>query len=128
MTPFELHEPQTLREAIELLDPDDPTVRPIAGGTALMLMMKAGVFRPTKLVSLRDVKDTEHDRASRGRRAQDRRHDAARGAGAFGGRAQARAGHHAHAAHAVECARAQCRDRRRRIWRTPIRTWTCRRC
>ncbi len=36
----------TLKEAIALLDPDDPTVRPIAGGTALMLMMKAGVFRP----------------------------------------------------------------------------------
>ena len=55
MTPFELHEPQTLREALALLDPEDPSVRAIAGGTALMLMMKAGVFRPTKLVSLRDV-------------------------------------------------------------------------
>jgi carbon-monoxide dehydrogenase medium subunit len=57
MTPFELAEPATLKEAITLLDPDDPTVRPIAGGTALMLMMKAGVFRPEKLVSLRNVKD-----------------------------------------------------------------------
>jgi aerobic carbon-monoxide dehydrogenase medium subunit len=57
MTPFELAEPATLKEAIALLDPDDPTVRPIAGGTALMLMMKAGVFRPEKLVSLRNVKD-----------------------------------------------------------------------
>ena len=56
MTPFELAEPTTLKEAIALLDPDDPTVRPIAGGTALMLMMKAGVFRPEKLVSLRNVK------------------------------------------------------------------------
>ena len=56
MTPFELAEPATLKEAIALLDPDDPTVRPIAGGTALMLMMKAGVFRPEKLVSLRNVK------------------------------------------------------------------------
>src|SRR3954470_16014617 len=55
MTPFELAEPATLKEAIALLDPDDPTVRPIAGGTALMLMMKAGVFRPEKLVSLRNV-------------------------------------------------------------------------
>ena len=53
MTPFELMEPETLGEALALLDPDDVSVRPIAGGTALMLMMKAGVFRPTRLVSLR---------------------------------------------------------------------------
>jgi carbon-monoxide dehydrogenase medium subunit len=55
MTPFELVEPTSLPEALRLLDPDDPTVRPIAGGTALMLMMKAGVFRPTRLVSLRKL-------------------------------------------------------------------------
>ena len=55
MTPFELVEPTSLSEALRLLDPDDPTVRPIAGGTALMLMMKAGVFRPTRLVSLRKI-------------------------------------------------------------------------
>jgi aerobic carbon-monoxide dehydrogenase medium subunit len=55
MTPFELVEPATLREAIGMLDPDDTSVRPIAGGTALMLMMKAGVFRPTRLVSLRKL-------------------------------------------------------------------------
>ncbi len=53
MIPFELVEPATLKEAIAAIDPDDPTVRPIAGGTALMLMMKAGVFTPRKLVSLR---------------------------------------------------------------------------
>src|SRR6266480_2802493 len=52
MIPFELVEPASLGEAISLLDRDDATVRPIAGGTALMLMMKAGVFRPTRLVSL----------------------------------------------------------------------------
>src|SRR5215470_5110979 len=57
MMPFELVEPATLGEAITLLDPDDDTVRPIAGGTALMLMMKAGVFRPTRLVALRRVAD-----------------------------------------------------------------------
>jgi aerobic carbon-monoxide dehydrogenase medium subunit len=55
MTPFELIEPATLSEAITALDPDDPSVRPIAGGTALMLMMKSGVFRPSRLVSLRRV-------------------------------------------------------------------------
>jgi len=55
MIPFDLAEPRSLCDAIKLLDPDDATVRPLAGGTALMLMMKAGVFRPSKLVSLRLV-------------------------------------------------------------------------
>ena len=55
MTPFEIAEPKSLREATALLDADDPTVRPIGGGTALMLMMKAGVFQPTRLVSLRSI-------------------------------------------------------------------------
>src|SRR5262249_51260705 len=57
MTPFELVEPQTLKEAVSLLDPDHPTLRPLAGGTALMLMMKSGVFRPTKLISLGKVRE-----------------------------------------------------------------------
>jgi aerobic carbon-monoxide dehydrogenase medium subunit len=55
VTPFELAEPTTVEEALRLLDPDDGTVRPLGGGTALMLMMKAGVFRPTRLVSLRKI-------------------------------------------------------------------------
>ncbi len=55
MSPFELLEPRSLREAIGLLDPDDATVRPISGGTAVMLMMKAGVLRPRRLVSLRAI-------------------------------------------------------------------------
>jgi len=55
MIPFELVEPTSLAKALELLNPDDATVRPIAGGTALMLMMKAGVFHPEKLVSLRKI-------------------------------------------------------------------------
>ena len=55
MTPFELEEPVTLGEALSLLDPEDPSVRAIAGGTALMLMMKSGLYRPRRLVSLRRV-------------------------------------------------------------------------
>jgi len=55
MISFELSEPSSLREAIALLDPDDPSVRPLGGGTALMLMMKSGVFAPTRIVSLRGV-------------------------------------------------------------------------
>lgn len=55
MIPFEIAEPRSLRQATSLLDADDASVRPISGGTALMLMMKAGVFQPTRLVSLRSV-------------------------------------------------------------------------
>jgi aerobic carbon-monoxide dehydrogenase medium subunit len=55
MNSFELDTPGSLREALGRLDPDDPSVRVIAGGTALMLMMKAGVFRPSRLVSLRAI-------------------------------------------------------------------------
>jgi carbon-monoxide dehydrogenase medium subunit len=55
MTPFELLEPRSLQEAVALLDPDDPSVRPVAGGTALMLMMKAGVFAPSRLISLQRI-------------------------------------------------------------------------
>ena len=55
MIPFDWVEPETLKEAVGLLDPDDPTIRPIAGGTALMLMMKAGVFTPSRLVSLAKI-------------------------------------------------------------------------
>jgi len=52
MTAFELVEPSSLGEALGLLDPDDPAVRPIAGGTALMLRMKTGLYQPRRLVSL----------------------------------------------------------------------------
>lgn len=55
MTPFEIAEPTSLAEAVGMLDPNDPTVRPLGGGTALVLMMKAGLFAPSRLVSLRRV-------------------------------------------------------------------------
>ena len=55
MSPFELVEPRTLHEAAGLIDSEDASVRAIAGGTALMLMMKSGVFQPSRLVSLRGV-------------------------------------------------------------------------
>ena len=55
--PFEFAEPKSLDAALALLDPDDPGVRPIAGGTALMLMLKSGLFRPRRLVGLRRVED-----------------------------------------------------------------------
>ncbi len=50
MAPFELERPAKLADAIALLDAEG--ARPFSGGTALMLMMKAGVLRPSRLVSL----------------------------------------------------------------------------
>ena len=55
MIPFELVEPRSLNEALKCLDRDDPYVGPIAGYTAVMLMMKPGLFRPQRLVSLRGL-------------------------------------------------------------------------
>jgi carbon-monoxide dehydrogenase medium subunit len=55
MLGFELSEPSTLDEAFDLLAAGDPGVRPMGGGTALMLMMKAQIFKPERLVSLRKV-------------------------------------------------------------------------
>ena len=54
MAPFELAEPDSVSQAISLLQGEG--VRPLAGGTALMLMMKAGVLRPARLVSLRKLR------------------------------------------------------------------------
>ena len=55
MIPFEMVEPASLAEAVSMLDPEDPTIRPVAGGTALMLMMKAGVFQPSTLICLHRI-------------------------------------------------------------------------
>jgi aerobic carbon-monoxide dehydrogenase medium subunit len=65
MISFEMAEPTSLSEAVSLLDPQEPTVRAVAGGTALMLMMKAGVFRPRRLVSLHHI-EPEYARISLG--------------------------------------------------------------
>jgi carbon-monoxide dehydrogenase medium subunit len=61
MIPFEMVEPRSLDEAIAMLDPQEPTIRAVAGGTALMLMMKAGVFQPTRLICLHKI-EPEHGR------------------------------------------------------------------
>jgi aerobic carbon-monoxide dehydrogenase medium subunit len=53
--PFDMVEPTSLKEAMSLLNPDEPTIRPVGGGTALMLMMKAGVFQPSLLVCLHKI-------------------------------------------------------------------------
>ena len=116
MTPFELARAAFPARGGALLDTGEPTVRPIAGGTALMLMMKAGVFRPARLVSLRAVEERYSRSQRTGRRAADRRHDDAVRAGALASWCASKLpGHHPDAAHAVEHPRAQRRDRRRHL-------------
>jgi carbon-monoxide dehydrogenase medium subunit len=55
LSSFDLVEPRSFEEALGYLDSEDPAVRPIGGGTALMLMMKAQIFKPARLVSLRHL-------------------------------------------------------------------------
>jgi aerobic carbon-monoxide dehydrogenase medium subunit len=52
MVPFELHVPTTLDEALDLLDRHGEDARPIAGGTALTLLMQQRLVLPGHLVSL----------------------------------------------------------------------------
>lgn len=52
MSGFEFVHPASLGEAIALLGGDDPSVRPWSGGTALMLMVKSGLFQPSRFVCL----------------------------------------------------------------------------
>ena len=57
MKSFELSEPATLSDALGVLDAEDTSIRALAGGTALLLMMKTRLFHPTRLVSLRGLRD-----------------------------------------------------------------------
>lgn len=55
MIPFEFLLPYSLDEALSLLDAEDPRIRAVGGGTAVMLMMKAGILQPARLVSLHRI-------------------------------------------------------------------------
>lgn len=54
---FEVFEPATVGEAFHLLTDSGIDARPVGGGTALMLMMKARLYQPDRLVSLRRLGD-----------------------------------------------------------------------
>src|SRR4026208_2264380 len=55
MRRFELAEPQTLEEACALLS-DDDDAKALAGGTALLTLIKHGIFVPKTLVNLKKIK------------------------------------------------------------------------
>ncbi|MPZ52403.1 MAG: 4-hydroxybenzoyl-CoA reductase [Acidimicrobiia bacterium] len=52
MTDLEIHQPDTLDEALELLSRLGEDVKVIAGGTAMVLMLKTGLIAPESMVSL----------------------------------------------------------------------------
>lgn len=60
MRGFDIVEPSSLEETFGLLGTGDPAVRPMGGGTGLILMMKSELFKPTRLVSLRKLGDPFH--------------------------------------------------------------------
>jgi carbon-monoxide dehydrogenase medium subunit len=55
MAALEIAEPEKLDDAYTMLGTEEGSIRPMGGGTALMLMMKAQLFKPSMLVSLRKI-------------------------------------------------------------------------
>src|SRR5439155_14431977 len=66
MLPFELHVPSTLDEALDLLDQHQEDGRPIAGGTALTLLMQQRLVLPDHLVSLGRIPELQRTDVSNG--------------------------------------------------------------
>jgi carbon-monoxide dehydrogenase medium subunit len=65
MLPFELLQPRTMEDALEMLA-DDPEARPLAGGTALVVLMKHAILRPERLVNLKRIEGARGIAASGG--------------------------------------------------------------
>jgi len=55
LRPFELHEPETVAEAVAALARLDGEARIVAGGTALVPMIRLGLVAPDRLISLHRV-------------------------------------------------------------------------
>lgn len=66
MIPFELHVPTRVDEALDLLERYGEDARPIAGGTALVLLMQQRLVRPEHLVSLGQVRELQGIEAGNG--------------------------------------------------------------
>ena len=64
--PFELAEPESLPEALDVLGDAGGETRVVAGGTALVPMMRLGLVRPERVVSLHRVSGLGELRAESG--------------------------------------------------------------
>lgn len=60
MIDFELHHPQSLEEAFDLLETHGDDARIMAGGTALILQMKQRLAHPEHVICLRRVPGLDH--------------------------------------------------------------------
>jgi len=54
---FKYYEPETLSEAIELLDKLGPEAKILAGGTDLLVQIKMGVIRPKYIVNIKRIRE-----------------------------------------------------------------------
>jgi carbon-monoxide dehydrogenase medium subunit len=59
IAPFEYHRPDSLEEALGLLEEHGEDARAVAGGTALTILMKQRLVRPTALVALDNIPDLQ---------------------------------------------------------------------
>src|SRR2546422_10661083 len=66
MNAFEYAAPRTLDEALAVLGEHGDEARIIAGGTALVTLMRQRLIRPSCLVSLRDVKGLDRIETANG--------------------------------------------------------------
>ncbi len=55
MTSFDLHEPRSLREAFALLERHGEGAHLLAGGTALLLLIRSGLLLPDHIISLQRI-------------------------------------------------------------------------
>jgi aerobic carbon-monoxide dehydrogenase medium subunit len=66
MNPFEFRQPDTLEEALTLLHDLGEDARAIAGGTALVIMLKQRLVMPDCLISLQKLRGLDHINAANG--------------------------------------------------------------
>src|SRR3990170_1414239 len=66
LRPFALAEPESVREAVEILARPDGDARIIAGGTALVPTMRLGLITPDRLVSLHRIPGLSQVRVDKG--------------------------------------------------------------
>ena len=114
MIPFDLAEPTSLAAAIKLLEPGRPDDPPDRRRHRADADDEGRRVQSGKAHQPAQDREQVFEHQRRRRRASHRRDDDAWHAGALRRRAKACPCHHPHPADAVERARAQCRDRRRR--------------